>query len=392
MPDGRRQFCHRHAPPALRLDLWFEGCCNSGMSKPEEELLDRSASEALIQSLEDEAKSLPYKDQIKLDVLQKRCAMILGKVFGPGSAYARDLSTIHFIPRPFSARRQEEDYKNIWEAARSRMLGMFAVMREDLTLRGLQGNQQPGAQDSQIKPVLPMRTDDIYSPDWKVARTYLRSQFKRGVITDASVQDLERALVVLVNTSESDPWPEETANYRSIIIQLLETRRSVSPTTNPKNNEVMRPPSSRVFVVHGHDNGMKQAVARALEKLGLEPVILHEQADRGRTVIEKFEAHSKVNFAVVLLSPDDMGYPNGTDPKTARPRARQNVILELGFFLGAMGRERVLALKKDAAGFELPSDFLGVLWKPYDDAGAWERELVKELNESGYNVNANKLV
>ena len=152
------------------------------------------------------------------------------------------------------------------------------------------------------------------------------------------------------------------------------------------------PASDKAFVVHGHDNEMKQAVARTLEKLGLQPIVLHEQPDKGLTVIEKFVDYSDVGFAVVCLSPDDMAHPKGSPPEKARPRARQNVVLELGFFLGKLGRQKVLALHKEVEGFEMPSDYAGVLFKPYDAAGNWRFQLVQELAACGYAVDANKLL
>jgi predicted nucleotide-binding protein len=84
-----------------------------------------------------------------------------------------------------------------------------------------------------------------------------------------------------------------------------------------------------VFIVHGHDEEMKQAVARTLSDLDLKPIILHEQPNEGKTVIEKFEKHADTGFAVVLLSSDDMAFQLGKDATTAKSRARQNVILEL---------------------------------------------------------------
>jgi len=121
--------------------------------------------------------------------------------------------------------------------------------------------------------------------------------------------------------------------------------------------------SDRVFVVHGHDDGMKVAVARVLERLGLTPVVLHEQPDQGRTIVEKFTNYSDVGFAVVLLSPDDMAYPSNALPSDARPRARQNVSFELGYFVGKLGRENVLALvRKKDDDLEFPSDYSGVLY------------------------------
>lgn len=119
------------------------------------------------------------------------------------------------------------------------------------------------------------------------------------------------------------------------------------------------------FIVHGHDEGPREAVARFLDKLGIKPIILHEQPNKGRTLIEKFEQHGDVPFAVVLLTPDDVG---GVDPDSLRPRARQNVVLELGYFIGKLGRAKVVALKKGE--IEEPTDILGVAYVKYDDGGA----------------------
>lgn len=139
-----------------------------------------------------------------------------------------------------------------------------------------------------------------------------------------------------------------------------------------------------VFLVHGHDEAMKQSVARFLESLELKPIILHEQPNKGRTIIEKFEAHStKAAFAVVLLSPDDLGATRGEESK---PRARQNVILELGYFLGKLGREKVFALH--TGGLELPSDLHGVLWLSYETD--WRLRLAREIKEAGIDVDLNR--
>lgn len=144
--------------------------------------------------------------------------------------------------------------------------------------------------------------------------------------------------------------------------------------------------SKRVFVVHGHDEGARESVARFLERVGLEPVILHEQASRGRTVIEKVEANSDVGFAVVLLTPDDEGRTKRADG-TLQPRVRQNVLLELGYFIGKLGRDRVCALLKGAP--EIPSDFAGVVWEQFDDGGGWRQRLAKELQAAGYIIDWN---
>jgi predicted nucleotide-binding protein len=147
--------------------------------------------------------------------------------------------------------------------------------------------------------------------------------------------------------------------------------------------------SPRVFVVHGHDDGIKETVARFLAKLELEPVVLHEQPNRGRTIIEKFEEHSDVAFAVVLFTPDDIGYPVG-DVAQAKPRARQNVVLELGFFMSALGRERVCVLYK--SGVEVPSDYSGVLYQELDTHGAWRFRLAREIRAAGIDIDLNSAV
>lgn len=142
--------------------------------------------------------------------------------------------------------------------------------------------------------------------------------------------------------------------------------------------------SRKVFVVHGHDEGSREAVVRFLEKCDFEPIILHEQANQGQTIIEKFEANADVSFAVVLLTPDDS--VKGLEDEVIK-RARQNVILELGYFTGRLGRDRVCALKR--GDVELPSDILGVVWTDFDAAGAWKQGLATELDAAGLNVDWN---
>jgi predicted nucleotide-binding protein len=153
--------------------------------------------------------------------------------------------------------------------------------------------------------------------------------------------------------------------------------------------EVLAKPKTfgrRVFVVHGHDDGAREGVARFLDKIGFTPIILHEQANQGRTIIEKVEAHGDVGFAVVLLTPDDEGCKKGEAPK---PRARQNVVLELGYFIGRLGRERVCALTR--GNLELPSDFRGVVYVPLD-AGGWTQALGRELQAAGYEIDWNEVM
>lgn len=145
-----------------------------------------------------------------------------------------------------------------------------------------------------------------------------------------------------------------------------------------------------IFLVHGHDEGLKAQVQHLLERVtGAEVVVLHQQADAGRTIIEKFVAHAQQSmFAVIILTPDDEGRVVGA--ANWRPRARQNVVLEHGYFIGRLGRSRVVALH--TGNLELPSDLSGVIYKPLDPGGAWKFELAKELRAAGIEIDMNKVV
>ncbi len=144
----------------------------------------------------------------------------------------------------------------------------------------------------------------------------------------------------------------------------------------------------KVFVVHGHDEAALLAVARFLEQIGLEAIILSEQPDQGRTIIEKFEdCAADVGFAVVLLTPDDLG-----EAKTAAASvfwARQNVIFELGYFAGKLGRGRACLMRKGVV--EIPSDLHGVIYTELDAAGGWKLKLLKELKAAKLDVDTTRM-
>lgn len=174
------------------------------------------------------------------------------------------------------------------------------------------------------------------------------------------------------------------------LLQLLQERlEDFHVDLAIKEQPDQKPRGNKVFIVHGHDAGLKETVARFVSKLHLEPVILHEQPNGGRTIIEKLEQHLAVDFAIVLLTGDDVG-ARASDTADLRGRARQNVVMELGLFLGALGRSRVCALHQD--GVELPSDFDGVVYVPIDASGAWKFTLAREIKEAGLVVDLNLVV
>ena len=159
------------------------------------------------------------------------------------------------------------------------------------------------------------------------------------------------------------------------------------PTATQIISETKKTISNKVFIVHGHDNGVKQEVARFLEKLGLEPIILHEQASSQKTIIEKIESYAgQVGFGVVLYTACDIG---GKDENNLQSRARQNVVFEHGYLIGLLGRDKVCPLVK--GNIETPGDISGVVYTSMDEAGSWHLPLAKELKAAGYDIDPSKL-
>lgn len=208
----------------------------------------------------------------------------------------------------------------------------------------------------------------------------LRRRFTTGRVAD------EYRRVAL--SSNSNPQVHERWLRGSLAEQMrrLESLRGKLPLIGSEVEETVMtsspvvPKNSRVFLVHGHDELSERRVADFLrEGTGQRPIILHEPASRGRTIIEKFEDHAaEAGFAVVLLTADDMG--RAKDNEELNPRARQNVIFELGFFFAKLGRPNVVALLED--GVEKPSDIDGVMYIPLKDN--WRGELAKEIRAAGF--------
>jgi hypothetical protein len=221
----------------------------------------------------------------------------------------------------------------------------------------------------------------------KRAQMYLRR-----IVRDKSEYVLDvgriRFYPMYAPATESDQrssWSSAVGRLRNLLNTVKEELILFGPDTGVGDKAKDGKPSS-VFIVHGHDEELKQSVARYVEKLGLDAVILHEKPNKGRTIIEKFDDYSNVGFAVVLLSADDV--VRGTEGGSGDTyRARQNVIFELGFFLGRLGRERVAAIFRPHENFELPSDYSGVLFVPYEADGGWRFKLAQELKECGFTLN-----
>lgn len=215
----------------------------------------------------------------------------------------------------------------------------------------------------------------------------------KSLFADLSI-DNEFGSVDILYFPQADR-PKLLAGWMTARIHHLESiinRLPVSPLGDKREEAKAAPAPSKqqskdIFIVHGHDEAAQHEVARFIEQLGLRAIILHEKPDEDRTIIEKVEHHSNVGFAVILLTPDDVGHPKDT-PSESKPRPRQNVVLELGYFIGILGRSRVCALLK--GDIEIPTNYVGVPYKPMDNAGAWKYDLAREIKEAGIDVDPNK--
>lgn len=175
---------------------------------------------------------------------------------------------------------------------------------------------------------------------------------------------------------------------KKIIVSALTACLRISPKVDPSNHIVTNDLDlSKVFIVHGHDDSLKNEVARFIEKLNLEPIILHEKASSGKTIIEKIEEYSNVGFGIVLYTACDVGAKKEANPDL-KNRARQNVVFEHGFLIGKIQRQNVCALVK--GDIEKPNDISGVVY--LSTSGEWRLDLAKELRNSGYNIDMNLVI
>ena len=185
--------------------------------------------------------------------------------------------------------------------------------------------------------------------------------------------------------SDDIKWCREgLATCKAVFETYLEEMEDEDERTSSSQPVAKTGKTNSVFIVHGHDGELKQSVARIVEKQGIEAIILSEQANKGRTIIEKFEAYSDVGGAICLFTADDLG--KAQKAVSDNFRARQNVVLETGYFMGKLGRDHVVILADE--GIEMPSDLSGVV---YTNTSSWQIEVLKELKAMGYTVDFNKL-
>lgn len=240
-------------------------------------------------------------------------------------------------------------------------------------------------------------TRDLYggedTPKWLAWKTRATNIVQQALEeTSAPVALVRRAAKV----STRGNGKEQFLKQKSLILAALESARLITledvfgESRRPKTGSTSRVLSSRVFVVHGHDHSAKTELEIFLASLGIDPVVLHRQPDQGQTLIEKFEKHSDVGFAFILLTPDDIAYPADQEASADVDRkkefqARPNVIFESGYFVGKLGRDRVCCLIK--GDITRPSDIGGLMYKEIpssiEDIGY---AIIRELKAAGYTI------
>ncbi len=240
------------------------------------------------------------------------------------------------------------------------------------------GQRQYGGADTPEWSTFKIRTKNIVSK-LLAENSPAMDLVKKGITTrtegnysdnfDIAKSNLLKALNILVSTLKNDAFGE--------LKQQKSTAKSVTL-------------SNKIFVVHGHDQSLKTDVERFLHEVGLIPVVLHREADEGATIIEKFEKHSDVGFAFILLTPDEISYTvdqigKSESDKDIEYRARPNVIFEFGYFVGKLGRNKVCCLHKGAV--VVPSDLNGLIYKKVDDSiDPQAYAIIRELKAAGYNI------
>lgn len=218
------------------------------------------------------------------------------------------------------------------------------------------------------------------------AKRFLSSHFGEKSDEQKAFSEISFSPIVLTfNSTDSDYIDACRYGLESAKAVLSAYLEEMEENSTAPQVQVSSPNDySKVFIVHGHDGELKSEVARLIEKQGIEAIILNEQTNSGQTIIEKLENNSNVSSAICLFTPDDIG--NKAEEENMNPRARQNVVFETGYFMGKLGRNRIVILANE--GVELPSDLSGVV---YTNKNYWQIETLKELKAMGFNIDFNKL-
>lgn len=267
------------------------------------------------------------------------------------------------------------------------------LLKANQTLFDFDLTDEQGLQDSIIKPYL-------FGSDFLFKGVLLNSKknevrqlrvFRSNKMINECVQiansRIPRNVLMIYRKSDLLPYDGLVEECTSMINEI-QKEVDYQIHQNDNNKKTKDYDKNSVFVVHGHDNEARLKIELFLKGLGLNPVILFKKSDEGDTIIEKFEKHSNVGFAIVLYTYCDDGKDKNEEKN--HKRARQNVVFEHGYMIAKLGRSRVCALRKGE--IELPGDYQGVIFKNMDDNDGWQLEIARELNAAGYTIDMNNLL
>ncbi len=186
------------------------------------------------------------------------------------------------------------------------------------------------------------------------------------------------------------PIPRSAQQPTWPLVHQLSQRPTQQPVQKPIQHPTQQPQiptmtKQKVFIVHGHDEVLRLNIENFIQKIGLSPIILMDQANGGNTIIEKIEEYGAVDYAIVLYTPCDEGRKIGSPELNSR--ARQNVVFEHGYFIAKLGRHKVSAIVKQ--GVEIQNDIQGVVYIGADSD--WKTQLLKEFNKAGLKFDAHAL-
>jgi predicted nucleotide-binding protein len=245
-----------------------------------------------------------------------------------------------------------------------------------------------------ILPILLHATPIKELPPWLARIQWLdMSRYPPAAAAREVAAEVVKFLTHFKSTTAPTQLPDR---QRQTLAEAL-AAQARDQTEQPKEKD--KQPPNTIFIVHGHDEEFLRDVEDFLRQSGIKPIIMKDVGGVSASLIEKFfEVGKAADFAIVLLSGDDMGASRlqyettNVGERALQYRSRQNVTLELGFFYGKLGWESVFVLEREPPkvfpNFERPSDLNGVLWDRYDKQGKWRTELHSRLVKRGFQIPA----
>lgn len=214
------------------------------------------------------------------------------------------------------------------------------------------------------------------------------NEYQRGYINSG------QCLIFTGNENLVQAYQDELKSkieYLETLVLKIPLLPSLTVQIERTEKESFHPDSRRVFIVHGHDTTIRSQVELFIKTLGYDPVVLFKQPNAGCTIIEKIEREANdLAFAIILYTACDLGNDKPHADEYLNPRARQNVVFEHGYMCALLGRQNVCALVDSEV--EIPSDMSGIVYVPFDDKGAWQIAVAKEMKAAGLDVDLNELV